>query len=170
IFFFQAEDGIRDFHVTGVQTCALPICYLNDRGDIVKREHPFEGILPNLERRYRETESQSVREELSKYLSTQPCPDCHGTRLRREARHVFIDGRNLSGITTMPVGAAAEYFEQLKLQGSRGEIAEKILKEIRARLMFLVNVGLHYLALDRSADTLSGGEAQRIRLASQIGA
>ena len=148
----------------------MPFRYLNDRGDIVKREHPFEGIVPNLERRYRETESQSVREELAKYLSTQPCPDCSGTRLRREARHVFIDGRNLPGITTLPVGDASAYFEQLSLPGSRGEIAEKILKEIRARLQFLVNVGLDYLALDRSADTLSGGEAQRIRLASQIGA
>ncbi|CEA06570.1 excinuclease ABC subunit A [Pseudomonas saudimassiliensis] len=170
----QPFDDLNEKHrkliLQGTGSDKVPFRYLNDRGDIVKREHPFEGILPNLERRYRETESQSVREELSKYLSTQPCPDCHGTRLRREARHVFIDGRNLSGITTMPVGAAAEYFEQLKLQGSRGEIAEKILKEIRARLMFLVNVGLDYLALDRSADTLSGGEAQRIRLASQIGA
>ena len=170
----QPFDDLNEKHrkliLQGTGSDKVPFRYLNDRGDIVKREHPFEGILPNLERRYRETESQSVREDLSKYLSTQPCPDCHGTRLRREARHVFIDGRNLSGITTMPVGAAAEYFEQLKLQGSRGEIAEKILKEIRARLMFLVNVGLDYLALDRSADTLSGGEAQRIRLASQIGA
>ena len=170
----QPFDDLNEKHrkliLQGTGSDKVPFRYLNDRGDIVKREHPFEGILPNLERRYRETESQSVREELSKYLSTQPCPDCHGTRLRREARHVFIDGRNLSGITTMPVGAAAEYFEQLKLQGSRGEIAEKILKEIRARLMFLVNVGLDYLALERSAETLSGGEAQRIRLASQIGA
>ncbi|SDT13855.1 Excinuclease ABC subunit A [Halopseudomonas litoralis] len=170
----QPFDDLSDKHrkliLNGTGTDKVPFRYLNDRGDIVKREHPFEGIVPNLERRYRETESQSVREELSKYLSTQPCPDCHGTRLRREARHVFIDERNLSGITTMPVGAAAEYFEQLTLPGSRGEIAEKILKEIRARLMFLVNVGLDYLALDRSADTLSGGEAQRIRLASQIGA
>ena len=168
--FNDLNEKHRKLILQGTGSDKVPFRYLNDRGDIVKREHPFEGILPNLERRYRETESQSVREELSKYLSTQPCPDCHGTRLRREARHVFIDGRNLSGITTMPVGAAAEYFEQLKLQGSRGEIAEKILKEIRARLMFLVNVGLDYLALDRSADTLSGGEAQRIRLASQIGA
>jgi len=155
-------------HGTGTEKVSFR--YLNDRGDIVKREHPFEGIVPNLERRYRETESQSVREELAKYLSTQPCPACHGARLRREARHVFIDGRNLPGVTTLPVGEAAEYFGQLTLAGSRGEIAEKILKEIRARLMFLVNVGLDYLSLDRSADTLSGGEAQRIRLASQIGA
>ncbi|HGJ8981331.1 TPA: excinuclease ABC subunit UvrA [Pseudomonas aeruginosa] len=144
--------------------------YLNDRGDIVKRSHPFEGILPNLERRYRETESATVREELAKFLSTQPCPDCHGTRLRREARHVWVGDRTLPAITAVPVGEACEYAAGLSLTGRRGEIAAKILKEIRDRLQFLVNVGLDYLTLDRSADTLSGGEAQRIRLASQIGA
>ncbi len=144
--------------------------YLNDRGDIVKRSHPFEGILPNLERRYRETESATVREELAKFLSTQPCPDCHGTRLRREARHVWVGDRTLPAITAMPVGEACEYAAGLSLTGRRGEIAAKILKEIRDRLQFLVNVGLDYLTLDRSADTLSGGEVQRIRLASQIGA
>ncbi|WP_070333143.1 excinuclease ABC subunit UvrA [Pseudomonas aeruginosa] len=144
--------------------------YLNDRGDIVKRSHPFEGILPNLERRYRETESATVREELAKFLSTQPCPDCHGTRLRREARHVWVGDRTLPAITAMPVGEACEYAAGLSLTGRRGEIAAKILKEIRDRLQFLANVGLDYLTLDRSADTLSGGEAQRIRLASQIGA
>ncbi len=144
--------------------------YLNDRGDIVKRSHPFEGILPNLERRYRETESATVREELAKFLSTQPCPDCHGTRLRREARHVWVGDRTLPAITAMPVGEACEYAAGLSLTGRRGEIAAKILKEIRDRLQFLVNVGPDYLTLDRSADTLSGGEAQRIRLASQIGA
>ncbi|MBG6522141.1 excinuclease ABC subunit UvrA [Pseudomonas aeruginosa] len=144
--------------------------YLNDRGDIVKRSHPFEGILPNLERRYRETESATVREELAKFLSTQPCPDCHGTRLRREARHVWVGDRTLPAITAMPVGEACEYAAGLSLTGRRGEIAAKILKEIRDRLQFLVNGGLDYLTLDRSADTLSGGEAQRIRLASQIGA
>ncbi|MEF0625296.1 excinuclease ABC subunit UvrA [Pseudomonas aeruginosa] len=144
--------------------------YLNDRGDIVKRSHPFEGILPNLERRYRETESATVREELAKFLSTPPCPDCHGTRLRREARHVWVGDRTLPAITAMPVGEACEYAAGLSLTGRRGEIAAKILKEIRDRLQFLVNVGLDYLTLDRSADTLSGGEAQRIRLASQIGA
>jgi excinuclease ABC subunit A len=144
--------------------------YLNDRGDIVKRSHPFEGIIPNLERRYRETESNSVREELAKYLSTQPCPDCRGTRLRREARHVWVGDRTLPAVTAMPIGDATDYFGDLSLSGRRGEIADKILKEIRERLQFLVNVGLDYLTLDRSADTLSGGEAQRIRLASQIGA
>ncbi|HSX70143.1 MAG TPA: excinuclease ABC subunit UvrA, partial [Pseudomonas sp.] len=144
--------------------------YLNDRGDIVKRSHPFEGIIPNLERRYRETESATVREELAKFLSTQPCPDCRGTRLRREARHVWVGERTLPAVTGLPVGDACDYFGGMHLTGRRGEIAEKILKEIRERLQFLVNVGLDYLTLDRSADTLSGGEAQRIRLASQIGA
>lgn len=144
--------------------------YLNDRGDIVKRSHPFEGIIPNLERRYRETESNSVREELAKYLSTQPCPECRGTRLRREARHVWVGDKTLPAVTGLPIGDATEYFAALSLPGRRGEIADKILKEICERLQFLVNVGLDYLTLDRSADTLSGGEAQRIRLASQIGA
>ncbi|WP_116366718.1 excinuclease ABC subunit UvrA [Parahaliea mediterranea] len=144
--------------------------YINDRGDVFKRTHPFEGILPNMERRYRDTESQSVREELAKYLSTQPCPDCEGTRLRRDARHVFVDNRTLPDITNLPVGEAEIYFENLKLEGRQGEIASKILKELRARYRFLVDVGLNYLTLNRSAETLSGGEAQRIRLASQIGA
>ncbi len=144
--------------------------YLNDRGDIVKRAHPFEGIVTNLERRYRETESQSVREELGKFLSTQACTSCFATRLRRESRHVWVGEKNLPAVTGMPIGDATEYFASLTLPGRRGEIAEKILKEIRERLQFLVNVGLDYLTLDRSADTLSGGEAQRIRLASQIGA
>jgi excinuclease ABC subunit A len=144
--------------------------YINDRGDIYRRTHRFEGVIPNFERRYRETESQMVREELAKYLSTQNCPDCSGTRLRLEARHVFIKERNLPAATALPVGEALAYFNGLKLRGRQGKIAEKILKEIRERLNFLVDVGLNYLTLDRSADTLSGGEAQRIRLASQIGA
>ncbi|MDM7857804.1 excinuclease ABC subunit UvrA [Thiopseudomonas acetoxidans] len=144
--------------------------YLNDRGDIVQRKHPFEGVVPNLERRYRDTESNSVREELGKYLSTQACPDCQGSRLCSSARHVWVGDKTLPEITRMPVGDAHAYYHQLTLPGRRGEIADKILKEICARLQFLVNVGLDYLTLDRSADTLSGGEAQRIRLASQIGA
>jgi len=144
--------------------------YINDRGDVFKRSHPFEGILPNMERRYRDTESQSVREDLAKFLSTAPCPDCGGSRLCEDARHVYVDGRNLPAITAMPVGEAEEYFAELKFDGRDARIAEKILKEIRARYRFLVDVGLNYLTLDRSADTLSGGEAQRIRLASQIGA
>ncbi|MFT4520011.1 MAG: excinuclease ABC subunit A [Halioglobus sp.] len=148
----------------------IAFSYINDRGDVFKRSHPFEGIIPNMERRYRDTESQSVREDLSKFLATQPCPDCHGTRLKRDARHVFLDGHTLPSITAMPVGDAEIYFGQLKLEGRRGEIADKILKELRARYRFLVDVGLNYLTLNRSAETLSGGEAQRIRLASQIGA
>ena len=156
--------------LSGSGTHNVDFRYLNDRGDIVKRSHPFEGIVPNLERRYRETESTSVREELAKFLSTQPCPDCRGTRLRREARHVWVGEKTLPAVTGLPIGDATDYFGSLSLTGRKGEIADKILKEIRERLQFLVNVGLDYLTLDRSADTLSGGEAQRIRLASQIGA
>ncbi|WP_019677519.1 excinuclease ABC subunit UvrA [Arsukibacterium perlucidum] len=144
--------------------------YLNDRGDVVLRSHPFEGIVPNMERRYRETESNSVREELSKYLATQACPSCHGTRLRTEARHVFIGKTNLPEIVELSIGDCLAFFQQLSLQGQKAKIAEKVLKEIQDRLSFLVNVGLNYLNLSRSAETLSGGEAQRIRLASQIGA
>jgi excinuclease ABC subunit A len=144
--------------------------YVNSRGQIMEKAHPFEGIIPNLERRYRETDSQSMREELARNLSTQPCKDCGGTRLRRGARNVFIEERTLPEITHLPVGDAHRYFSELTLPGRKGEIAEKILKEVRERLQFLVNVGLEYLTLERSADTLSGGEAQRIRLASQIGA
>ncbi|WP_444943473.1 excinuclease ABC subunit UvrA [Microbulbifer sp. ZKSA006] len=145
--------------------------YVNDRGDVTVRQHTFEGIIPNFQRRYRDTESQSVREELAKYLSTQKCPECHGTRLRREARHVFVDNRTLAQITELPVGDAFEYFDhELTFKGAQKEIADKILKELRDRFRFLVDVGLNYLTLNRSAETLSGGEAQRIRLASQIGA
>ncbi|MDO8273412.1 MAG: excinuclease ABC subunit UvrA [Gammaproteobacteria bacterium] len=144
--------------------------FLNDRGDTVTRRHEFEGILPNMERRYHETESAMVREDLARFLSSQPCPDCEGTRLRPEARHVFIDGINLPAVAAMTITEAATYFGTLTLAGSRATIAEKILKELQDRLKFLVDVGLNYLTLSRSADTLSGGEAQRIRLASQIGA
>jgi len=144
--------------------------YVNDKGTVFKRSHHFEGIVPNMERRYRETESQMVREDLTKYLSTQSCPECKGARLRKAARYVFIDEKTLPEVGKVPVGELANYYEQLTLTGSRGQIAEKILKEIRDRLRFLVDVGLNYLNLNRSAETLSGGEAQRIRLASQIGA
>lgn len=149
---------------------AVPFRYLNDRGDIISKSHPFEGVLNNLERRYRETESEMVREDLSKYINMQPCPSCEGSRLRREARHVFIDEKTLPELVKLPIGGALNYFDGLELTGKQGEIADKILKEIRERLSFLVNVGLDYLSLERSAETLSGGEAQRIRLASQIGA
>ena len=144
--------------------------YINDRGDIYQRTHPFEGILPNMERRFRDTQSQTVRDELAKFISTQRCSTCNGSRLRRSARHVFIEGTNLPDIASLPVAGAFDYFSTLKLPGKRGEIADKIVKEISQRLEFLVDVGLNYLTLDRSADSLSGGEAQRIRLASQIGA
>ncbi|MBL6689433.1 MAG: excinuclease ABC subunit UvrA [Pseudomonadales bacterium] len=144
--------------------------YVNDRGDEYTRAHSFEGIIPNMERRYRETDSQMVRENLSKFLSTQACPDCGGDRLNADARAVTIKGSSLSQITNHSVGDAHAYFASLKLTGQRAKIAEKILKEIEARLGFLMDVGLDYLTLSRSADTLSGGEAQRIRLASQIGA
>ena len=136
----------------------------------MERKHPFEGIIPNMERRYRETESNSVREELAKYLSQQHCSSCNGTRLRVEARNVFIQDTNLPAIANMSIADAYGFFETLQLEGQRAQIAEKILKEIMDRLRFLVNVGLNYLSMSRSADTLSGGEAQRIRLASQIGA
>ncbi len=148
----------------------IDFSYVNDRGDSYQRTHRFEGVIPNMERRYRDTESQMVREDLSKFLSTQPCPDCHGTRLRNEARHVFVDGKCLPQLTTLPVGEAYDYFVALEFDGARGKIADKILKELRDRFRFLVDVGLNYLTLNRSAETLSGGEAQRIRLASQIGA
>ena len=144
--------------------------YLNDRGDEIVRNHPFEGIIPNMERRYRETESDAVREELAKYLTVADCQSCNGSRLNRAARNVFIESTTLPDVIRFPVGDALSHFKQLKLEGKRGEIAEKILKEIRERLQFLVNVGLDYLSLNRKAETLSGGEAQRIRLASQIGA
>ncbi|MGY0219855.1 excinuclease ABC subunit UvrA [Endozoicomonadaceae bacterium StTr2] len=148
----------------------IDFSYVNDRGHIYKKRHAFEGIIPNFERRYRDTDSQSVREDLVKFLSTRPCPKCKGARLRQEARNVFVADSTLPDIVKMPVESSLDYFRELKLPGRRGEIADKILKEICDRLSFLVNVGLNYLTLDRSAETLSGGEAQRIRLASQIGA
>jgi excinuclease ABC subunit A len=144
--------------------------YLRDGRTEYEREHPFEGVIPNMERRYRETESSVVREELAKYLANKPCEACAGARLNEYARNVFLDDHSLPSITAKPVGRAREFLMQLELPGYRGQIAERILKEINQRLQFLIDVGLDYLALDRSADTLSGGEAQRIRLASQIGA
>lgn len=144
--------------------------YSNDKGAIFKRSHTFEGIVPNMERRHKETESHHAREELAKYLNVQRCRECDGARLKKSARHVFIDKKSLPEVGNLPVGDLANYYENLHLEGSRGKIAEKILKEIRNRLNFLVDVGLNYLNLNRSAESLSGGEAQRIRLASQIGA
>lgn len=148
----------------------IEFVYVNDRGDSVKRTHTFEGVLNNMARRYKETESNSVREELAKYINNRACTDCNGSRLRKEARYVFIDKTNLPEVSEKSIGEALQFFDTLQLEGQRAKIAEKILKEIRERLQFLVNVGLNYLSLSRSAETLSGGEAQRIRLASQIGA
>jgi len=143
---------------------------LNSRGESIKRSHPFEGVIHSMERRYRETDSSTVRDELAKYLSSKACPDCQGQRLNTAARHVFVNTHTLPEITHLSIRQSSDLFASLKLAGHRGEIAKKIIKEIKARLDFLINVGLDYLSLDRSADTLSGGEAQRIRLASQIGA
>jgi excinuclease ABC subunit A len=168
---FEAlDERIRDIILYGSGEEAIEFRFLGDRGVARSQRHPFEGIIPNMARRYRETDSSVVREELARYLSARPCPDCTGSRLNRYARYVFIDDRNLPELTHLPIGRAREFFGALDLPGRRGRIAEKILKEINDRLSFLVNVGLEYLTLDRSADSLSGGEAQRIRLASQIGA
>ncbi|MDH5370910.1 MAG: excinuclease ABC subunit UvrA, partial [Gammaproteobacteria bacterium] len=148
----------------------IEFTYNNDRGGKKTKEHAFEGIIPNMQRRYHDTDSSVVREELAKYMNQQPCPDCGGARLNRAARHVYIAEETLPEISAMPIDTAAEFFKKLNLPGKRGEIAEKIVKEINQRLEFLINVGLDYLNLSRGAHTLSGGEAQRIRLASQIGA
>jgi excinuclease ABC subunit A len=160
---------VKDLILHGSGEEAIEFKYSNERGGWVKRKHPFEGVIPNMERRYRETESQMVREELAKYLASQPCPECQGSRLNRAARHVFVAERSLPQIAAMSVGEAQRLFAGLELAGRRGEIAAKLRKEVSDRLEFLVNVGLDYLTLERSAETLSGGEAQRIRLASQIG-
>ncbi len=149
---------------------AVEFTYHSERGHSFTRDHPFEGVIPNMQRRLRETQSQAVREELSKYLTHRDCHQCNGARLNQAARHVFIGKHNLPRITALSIEETLNFFEQLQLSGRRGKIAEKILREINLRLQFLVNVGLDYLTLDRSAETLSGGEAQRIRLASQIGA
>ncbi len=161
---------IRHTILYGSGEVEIKFSYFNERGSSYTKVHPFEGIIRNMERRYLETESNAVRDELSRYLAHQHCPECGGARLNKGARHVFIDQHNLPTISAMPVGHALEFFNTLELSGKRGEIAAKVVKEIVQRLNFLVNVGLDYLSLERSADTLSGGEAQRIRLASQIGA
>ncbi len=168
--FESLSQEAQDVVLYGSKGKSLKFKYINDRGDVMERKHPFEGVIPNMERRYRETESNAVREELAKYLSQQPCNACDGSRLRLEARNVFLQDTNLPKITEMSIAGAFEFFENLDLTGQKAQIAEKILKEIQDRLRFLINVGLNYLSLSRSADTLSGGEAQRIRLASQIGA
>ncbi|EGQ8064862.1 excinuclease ABC subunit UvrA [Vibrio parahaemolyticus] len=160
----------QDVILKGSGRTEIEFKYINDRGDIRVKRHPFEGILNTLERRYRDTESNSVREELAKYISTKSCSSCGGTRLRLEARNVFISDTTLPEIVELSIADALTFFQTLKLEGQRAQIAEKVMKEINDRLQFLVNVGLNYLNLSRSAETLSGGEAQRIRLASQIGA
>lgn len=167
--FNQLPKKIQNIILNGSKD-EIEFVYVNDRGDSVKRVHAFEGVLNNMARRYKETESNAVREELAKYINNRACTDCEGSRLRREARYVFLEKTNLPMVSEKSIGEALEFFEGLHLSGQKAQIAEKILKEIRERLSFLVNVGLNYLSLSRSAETLSGGEAQRIRLASQIGA
>ena len=165
----ELHEKVRQILLYGSGEEQVEFRYLNGQGGTIRRRHPFEGIIPNLERRYQETESITVREELAKYLSNRPCPECGGTRLNRAARHVFVNGLSLPQVTRLSVGAAMALFSELSLEGWRREIAARIVKEIANRLRFLSNVGLDYLTLERSAETLSGGEAQRIRLASQVG-
>lgn len=168
--FNQLSKKHRDIILNGSGRQRIDFSYVNDRGDVIKRTHRFEGVLPNMARRFHETESSMVRENLQKFMRVTHCPSCSGTRLREESRHVFVGKSNLPSITQESIAQSLEHFNALTLKGQRATIAEKILKEIIARLQFLVDVGLNYLSLDRSAETLSGGEAQRIRLASQIGA
>ena len=167
--FNELPDRVQQMILYGSDKEKIAFQYLTERGRPVVREHAFEGIIPNLERRYRETDSIMVREELAKYLNSKACPECEGTRLKREARHVKVDGRPIYEVSNWPLKETSAFFGKLRLQGQQQAIADKIVKEIVSRLAFLNNVGLDYLALDRSAETLSGGEAQRIRLASQIG-
>ena len=167
--FEQMPQDIQRIVLYGSGREQVKFRYLNEKGTRFDRNHSFEGIVPNLERRYRETDSVMVREELAKYLNAKPCPECAGTRLRREARYVFIGSRSLPEVSGMSLIHCRDFFNLLQLTGHRAQVAEKIVKEITSRLTFLINVGLDYLSLDRSAETLSGGEAQRIRLASQIG-
>ena len=164
------NDDVKTKILYGSGSERITFSYFNDNGRQHKKVQTFEGIINNMQRRYRETESNTVREELGKYISQQPCPTCKGARLNEAARHVFVKDTTLPEITNLPIDLAQAFFKKLKLKGHKGKIAEKIVKEISQRLDFLVNVGLEYLSLDRKADTLSGGEAQRIRLASQIGA
>tara|TARA_B110000467_G_scaffold51489_1_gene47155 strand:+ start:12771 stop:15614 length:2844 start_codon:yes stop_codon:yes gene_type:complete len=168
--FNELDEKTQQLILKGSGKQEIEFKYMNDRGDVVIRKHPFEGILNNMDRRYRETESNAVREELAKYLNSQHCPDCNGSRLRLEARNVFIADTPLPDIAEYAIADALAFFQGLELTGQKAQIAEKILKEVCDRLGFLVNVGLNYLNLSRAAGTLSGGEAQRIRLASQIGA
>ena len=167
--FEKLSQRVRQILLYGSGDDEIDFYFMSERGKAVHKIHPFEGVIPNMERRYRETESASVREDLAKFLTTSACPDCLGARLRLEARHVYIGNKNLPTISDLPIEDATQFFKKLKLPGRRGKIAARILKEIENRLNFLMNVGLDYLTLSRSAETLSGGETQRIRLASQIG-
>lgn len=167
--FAELPEEARNAVVFGSGEDVIEFDYVSEKGVIQKRKHPFEGVLPNFRRRYHETESSAVREELSKYMSRRPCPDCDGARLRREARFVMVGGVPIYAVSALALFETAKFFENLKLTGAKQKIAERIVWEIRNRVGFLNNVGLDYLSLDRSAETLSGGEAQRIRLASQIG-
>ena len=167
--FDQLSEQHRNIILYGSGEEIIEFTYFGERGT-QKRRHPFAGVIPNLEKRFRETDAPIVREELSKYISQKPCPECHGQRLNRQARHVFVAETNLPTVTAWPISRCLNFFESLNLSGHKGEIAAKIVKEVQQRLQFLVNVGLDYLTLERKAGTLSGGEAQRIRLASQIGA
>ena len=167
--FNQLPEKVKKVILHGSGKETIDFKYLSEKGTTFNRSHAFEGIIPNLERRYRETDSETVREKLREYQSHRACPSCHGARLRKEARYVFVGGRALHDVSAIPLNQALEFFSSLKLDGNKAQIAEKILKEINERLGFLINVGLDYLNLARSAETLSGGEAQRIRLASQIG-
>jgi excinuclease ABC subunit A len=167
--FEEIPENIQSVILNGSGSEQINFSYINERGQIIKKMHSFEGILNNLKRRYHETDSGTVRDELAKYLNMQPCPSCEGSRLRIEARHVKVGKKNIHEICNTPLKETVHFFESLKLKGAKKTIAEKIIYEITSRLKFLVNVGLDYLSLSRSAETLSGGEAQRIRLASQIG-
>ncbi|HAT1883962.1 TPA: excinuclease ABC subunit UvrA [Legionella pneumophila] len=167
--FCDLSEAMQQIVLYGSGREIIEFQYHRPNGGYMVKRHSFEGIIPNMQRRYRESDSGMVREELARYLSSRPCQSCQGARLREEARHVFIKDKNLPEITSYSIEQAYQFFKELKLSGYRGEIAAKINKEIVERLGFLVNVGLDYLSLARSAETLSGGEAQRIRLASQIG-